>query len=281
MVTRVLLLVSLALVLLACAAYAGNAPFFFVQIADPQLGFNNKNVDIVPELATFGQAVADVNKLKPAFVLISGDAVNKPHDPTQIRAFWRVAHEINQDIPLHIVPGNHDVAAGTAADVDSYKKLFGSDHYCFSVNGSVFIVVDSGIFGKDGDATTRVAQRSWFEGELKAARAKRPAHIFVCDHHPWFLKTRDEADRYQDVPIAYRLDYLDLMRKYGVEYALAGHLHYDLVVKDGDLTIVAGGPISKSVAKTPVLGLRIWKVYQDRVETEFYPLDKVPASVKL
>jgi len=62
--------------------------------------------------------------------------------------------------------------------------------------------------------------------------------------------------------LAYRQDYLELMKRYKVEYALAGHLHYDSTVKYGDLTIVAGGPLSKSVAKPPVVGVRIWRVYK-------------------
>lgn len=280
--TRISLLVTLlALILTTTAAVASDAPFFFVQIADTQFGFNNKNVDMVPEIANFKQAVADINRLKPAFVLISGDMVNRPHDPAQIRAFWSIAREISPEIPLHLVAGNHDLATGTAADVSSYCKLFGDDHYSFSCNGSEFIVLNSCLFSKDGDKALRDEQRKWFEAELNAARARNATHIFVCDHHPWFLTTPGEAGKYQNVPLVYRQDYLALMKRYKVEYALAGHLHRDLTAKGGDLTIIAGGPISKSFSKPPVVGYRIWKVYKDHIETEFYALDKVPASVKM
>lgn len=267
--------------LLGIGAAAEDAPFFFVQISDTQMGFTNNNADMVPEIVNFKQAVAVINRLQPAFVLLTGDAINRPHHTTQIRAFWTIVGGISRSIPFRIVAGNHDVSRGTARDVDSYRRFFGDDHYSFMHNGSDFIVLNSGLFSKDADKALRDEQRKWFEAELSSTRARNASHIFVCAHHPWFLKTPDEADRYENVPLAYRQDYLDLMKRHKVEYALAGHLHYDLTVKHGDLTIVAGGPLSKSVAEPPVVGLRIWRVYKDRIDTQFYALDKVPASVKL
>jgi serine/threonine-protein phosphatase CPPED1 len=279
---RTLSAALILLALLATAALAANAPFFFVQLADPQLGFTTKTNDMTVEIDHFKQAVADINRLKPAFVLISGDMTNATHDPKQIRAFWSVAREISSSIPLHLLPGNHDVTnTPTAADICSYTKLFGPDHYSFSVNGTSFIVIDSALLGKGADTALRDAQRKWFESELAAAQANKAAHIFVCDHHPFFLTEPGEPDKYQNVPLAQRADYLDLMTRYGVEYALSGHLHHEQAARDGNLTLISCGPISKSVAKPPVVGLRIWRVYPDRVETQFYPLDKVPESVKM
>ena len=55
-------------------------PFFFIQLTDPQLGMFTDNKDFVQETANFEFAVAAVNRLKPAFVVITGDLVNKPGD---------------------------------------------------------------------------------------------------------------------------------------------------------------------------------------------------------
>lgn len=279
---RIFSTLIILLALFACAAVAANAPFFFVQLADTQLGFTAGGNDMKVEIDHFKQAVAHINRLKPAFVIISGDLTNAAHSPIQIRAFWNVAHEINPAVPLRLVPGNHDVTnTPAAADIRSYTRLFGDDHYSFSVNGAWFIVLDSCLLRDGADTALRDGQRKWFETELAAARAANATHIFVCTHHPWFLSDPKEADRYQNVPLAVRQDYLDLMNKYGVDYAISGHLHYDLTARDRGLTLTSCGPISKSVAKPPVVGLRIWKVYPDRVESRFYALDDVPDQVRL
>lgn len=282
------LLVLLALVF-ACAASAANAPFFFVQLADTQLGFTNANKDMDPEIANFTRAVKDINRLKPAFVLLCGDTINKTHDIPQVRAFWRIAREIDKSIPLYILPGNHDVTnSPTASDIRFFERVYGPDHYSFSVNSSQFIVLNSPLMSKAADSDLGVAQLKWFESELKAAKLKNPSHIFVCQHQPWFLKTPDEADKYQNVPLVYRKIYLDLMNQYGVKYSLSGHLHYDLTARDRNLNIVSCGPVSRELrgplaATTDVplkVGYRIWKVYPDRVETQFYTLGKVPEKVR-
>lgn len=280
---RILAIALVLLALVAGAALAANdAPFFFVQLADTQMGFTNKNVDMIPEIEHFTAAVEHINRLKPAFVLISGDMVNTAHSPKQIRAFWNIAKTIRPDVPLHLVPGNHDVTnTPTAADVRSYNKLMGEDHYSFSVNGSAFLVLDSPLLNDGSDVALRDAQKKWFETELAAARAKNPTHIFVCDHHPWFLGTADEPDKYQNVLLAQRGTYLDLMNRYGVDYALSGHLHHELIGHDRNLTLLTDGPSSKSVATPPVVGLRIIRVYKDRVEHQFYGLDKVPSHVSM
>lgn len=49
---------------------------FFIQIADPQLGTFQMNKDWREELVLLRQAVEHANRLKPRFLLISGDLVN-------------------------------------------------------------------------------------------------------------------------------------------------------------------------------------------------------------
>ena len=274
---------TLLLLAIALAATAANdAPFFFVQLADTQLGFTKGNSDLTTEIEHFTKAVEHINRLKPAFVIISGDLVNAAHNPKQIRAFWKVAREISPGIPLHLVAGNHDVGnKPTAADVGSYTKLMGADHYSFSYNGTKFIVLDSALLGTGSDTVLRDAQRKWFETELAAAQASKASHTFVCTHHPFFLTKPDEPDAYRNIPLAQRGDYLDLMNRYGVDYAISGHLHFVQTARDRNVTLVTGGPLSKSIAKPPVVGLCIWRVYKDRVESQFYGLDKLPESVKM
>lgn len=53
---------------------------FFVQLSDPQFGFANDDKDSAQEAANAELAVATVNRLKPAFVVVTGDLVNKTGD---------------------------------------------------------------------------------------------------------------------------------------------------------------------------------------------------------
>lgn len=263
------------------ALAAQSEPFFFVQLADTQLGMANGNKDLSPEIENFTKAVQHINRLRPAFVLISGDLIETPHDIKQTRAFWNVAREISPDIPLYLLPGNHDIGQPTRESISSYQKLFGKDYYAFNVNGSQFIVLNSGlIWDPNADSNLRDAQRKWFEDTLDSARAGKVNHIFVCTHQSWFLNSPDEADGYDVIPKAQRMDYLELMRKFGVEYALAGHYHKEAIARDGKIEMITSPSIGRALGKDPV-GLRIFRVYKDRVEHTYYALEQVPQQVKL
>ena len=275
-----ILFLVLSLSICAGVTLAGNAAdFFFVQIADTQLGMTNSNRDMVPEIENFSKAVDHINSIKPAFVIISGDLINADHSPKQIRAFWNIAHKINPDIPLYLVPGNHDIGKANEANINFYRRLFGKDYYSFSHKGNEFLVLNSClIHDADSDVDMRAAQRKWFESELEAARKKNPDHIFVCVHHPWFLKSSDEKDEYFNIPVSERKEYLDLMKRFGVEFALAGHLHEESIAKDGSLSMITTSSLGKALGKTPV-GFRVFRVYKDRVEHTYYPLDQVPEQI--
>jgi len=266
---------------LELCAVATEKGFFFIHIADTQLGFTTGNSDLSPEIANFETAIKHINRLKPAFVVVSGDMINTAHDPRQIRAWWRVAREIREDVPVYLVPGNHDLGTSDASDVRSYEKLFGKDHYAFRHDGSYFVVLNSClIHNLDANADLREAQRKWFEEELAKAKAANAKHIFVLTHHPWFAKDPDEADAYHNIPKAVRQEYLDLMRRFGVDYALAGHLHAEASGRYDCISVITTAALSKRLGSNPE-GFRIVKVYPNRVEQAYYALDEVPESVRM
>jgi predicted MPP superfamily phosphohydrolase len=91
-------------------------PFFFVQFADPQL-------EGATETANFEYAVAVVNHLRPAFVVICGDLVENTGDAREINEYFRILSKIDPDIPVYNVAGNHDV--GTSP-TNSYWICTGS-----------------------------------------------------------------------------------------------------------------------------------------------------------
>src|SRR5215831_2720336 len=81
--------------LLASAGAAAAESFFFIQLSDPQFGMFTENADFVQETANFEFAVATVNRLRPAFVVVTGDLVNKTGDAAQIAELKRILAEVD------------------------------------------------------------------------------------------------------------------------------------------------------------------------------------------
>jgi len=256
-----------------------DSGFTFIQMADPQFGMWSGNKDTVREEESFRKAVDHINRLRPAFVVISGDLINTAFDPEQTRVFWREARRIRPDIPLRLLPGNHDIwGADMAKGIATYTANFGPDRYAFSHGGSRFIVLNSNLVaGAESHPRLEREQRWWFRSQLEAARAARVRHVFVLTHHPWFLERPDEPDQYFNIPRARRTAYLDLMREYGVTMALAGHLHREAFGTDGALRMITTGPVGQPLGNDPS-GFRIVRVTPDRVEEKYYGLEEVPSS---
>src|SRR5438093_10256016 len=104
------------------------ADLFFIQMSDPQFGMYAKNRDFAQETANFEFAIANANRLRPAFVVVCGDLINKAGDPAQTAEYWRIARKLD-GIPLYNVPGNHDVGnEPTPESLAAFRKKFGRDY---------------------------------------------------------------------------------------------------------------------------------------------------------
>src|SRR5439155_9318850 len=93
----------------AAGTAAAAEPFFFIQLTDPQFGMFTDNADFRQETANFEFAVAAVNRLRPAFVVVTGDLVNKAGDAAQIAEYPPLVVRVDPAIPVYNVAGNHDV----------------------------------------------------------------------------------------------------------------------------------------------------------------------------
>ena len=81
----------------------------FIQMSDPQFGMFTKDANFEHETVNFEFAIATANRLKPAFVVITGDLINKGGDPAQAAEYKRISAKLDPKIRLFSVPGNHDV----------------------------------------------------------------------------------------------------------------------------------------------------------------------------
>jgi 3',5'-cyclic AMP phosphodiesterase CpdA len=256
--------------------------FFFIQLTDPQLGMYTANKDFRQETANFEFAIATINRLKPAFVVVTGDLVNKPGDANQVDEYLRIAAKLDRTIPLYNLPGNHDVGndpnPGTLA---AYTARFGPDHYAFRHGNMVALVLNSNIIHSSKNAPNEVQeQETWFKGELQKASKDGARHVIVFQHHSLFLKEANEPDTYDNLPREVRGRYLDLLRQHGVTHVFAGHYHRNQVARDGGLEVVTSGPIGKPLRKEKS-GLRVVIVRDSGIEHRYYEMSEIPNMIDL
>jgi len=278
---RVLALLFTGLVGLL-TALRGAEPFFFIQLSDPQLGMFSNNREFAQDAANFEFAVAAVNRLKPAFVVITGDLVNKPGDAAQIAEYRRIVATISPSIPVYNIAGNHDVEnVPNPASLAAYEKVFGPDRFTFRHGGMVGIVLNSSVIHSPQDSAAQLAaQDGWLRTELAKARAEKPRHIVVFQHHPWFIANAGEADQYFNIPIARRAAYLALFREFGVRYLFCGHYHRNAEARDGAIENITSGPVGKPLGGAKS-GLRVAIVRDDLIEHRYYELGDLPVAVEL
>jgi serine/threonine-protein phosphatase CPPED1 len=152
-VRSLLLLISVGLPLAVSARASAGEPFFFIQLTDPQFGMCAKNANVEQDTANFEFAMATANRLKPAFVIVTGDLVNKPGDIAQTSEYLRIAAKLDRSIRLYNVPGNHDVGNDpTPESIAAYTAKFGPDHYSFRQGDLIGVVLNSNLISSPKDA---------------------------------------------------------------------------------------------------------------------------------
>ena len=251
----------------------------FVQLADTQFGMYTEDRDFVQETANYEFVVASLNRLKPAFVVICGDLINKPGDDAQRDEYLRISAMLDPAIRLYAVAGNHDVGnEPTPESLAYYREHFGPDYYSFQDTGIYGIVLNSSLlWGPAAVPDEAAAQERWLEQELAKAKAAGAREIVVFKHYPFFIESADEPDIYFNIPLEPRRRYLDLLKAYGVRYVFAGHYHRNAYATDGTLEMITSGPVSKPLEG--VSGLRIVRVTEAGLEHSYFPFGNIPNSL--
>ena len=254
---------------------ADSAPFFFLQLSDPQFGFIDNNKSISAETEAMNKAVTAINQLKPPFVVITGDFVNNSKSKEQIAAYKSMIAQIDSSVKVYMIPGNHDIGKVSRASIDNYKKNYGEPHFSFRYGDCAFIGIDSNII-KEEDKEREEVQFKWLEQELQKTKDAR--FKFVFTHCSVFLKRMDEPVNYSNFSLPMREKYVRLFQKYGVNAIFAGHLHNNAYGKVGNMEMITIGPIGK-VLGTGYQGMNLVKVYPDRFISEFIALNQLPKEV--
>ena len=254
---------------------ADSAPFFFLQLSDPQFGFMDNNKSISAETEAMNKAVTAINQLKPPFVVITGDFVNNSKSKEQIAAYKSMIAQIDSSVKVYMIPGNHDIGKVSRSSIDNYKKNYGEPHFSFRYGDCAFIGIDSNII-KEEDKEREEVQFKWLEQELQKTKDAR--FKFVFTHCSVFLKRMDEPVNYSNFSLPMREKYVRLFQKYGVNAIFAGHLHNNAYGKVGNMEMITIGPVGK-VLGTGYQGMNLVKVYPDRFISEFIALNQFPKEV--
>jgi serine/threonine-protein phosphatase CPPED1 len=274
---RPILVCILIVTAVLIAAQNVSGDYFFIQLADTQFGMFTSDRDFTQETANYEFVVANINRLRPRFVVICGDLINKVGDPAQTAEYLRITAKIDKSIPVYAAAGNHDVGnEPTPETIAYYRQHFGPDHYSF-VQGSLYgIVLNSGVISAPAKVQNEAtAQEAWLKAELGKARASGARHIVVFQHHSWFLEKADEPNQYFNISIEQRRVYLDLLKAAGVRYIFAGHYHRNSLGRDGDLEMITSGPVGQPLGTDPS-GIRIVTVKDSGLEHRYYTLGNIP-----
>mmetsp|Transcript_2694 Transcript_2694/g.4713 ORF Transcript_2694/g.4713 Transcript_2694/m.4713 type:complete len:339 (+) Transcript_2694:599-1615(+) len=236
--------------------------FFFVVVADPQIGMIQMNESWDEELELCKRAVREINRLKPNFVIVVGDLVNAhpniyPNFPNiqevtrqQTQDYLDAFNQVDNAIPVLNIAGNHDIGQTvTKQSIDDWRADFGDDYYSFwapmsSSNKKVLgIVLNSQLMEDTSEESQAMnkEQMTWLESTLRHSRAlDQPVDIIVFIHIPPFLRQPDEVDfpdgftmykgfklgdSYFHLKNAARQPLIKLLDEYGVWKIFAGHWH--------------------------------------------------------
>jgi 3',5'-cyclic AMP phosphodiesterase CpdA len=290
-----------------------------MQLADTQLGmetcFTGKS-GWQTELELMRVAAAEVNRLRPAFAVVCGDLINEfpPEEAgrtasaelreQQTADFKKAFSEIDEDIPLVCLCGNHDIGdRPNAATIRSYSNDFGDDYLSFWCNGVRFLVLNTQLWKDDTDAKEiREAMDRWLDAELEDPY--QPHRTIILSHVPPFINAADEEDEYFNLDRSFRQELMPRLAKKGVVAWFCGHFHRNaggIYRDDGgrEIEVVVTGAVGTQITTRSegnvlgksgigghqigesVSGLRIVKVFTDRVEHEwktFTELKAMPAA---
>jgi 3',5'-cyclic AMP phosphodiesterase CpdA len=226
----------------------------------------------------FSEAIAAANELRPDAVVVCGDMIQHWDSDEELSLLRTVVGRLDPSIPIHWVPGNHDVAPDTfrptLEGLARYAEAFGPDRYAAEIGRVRLIVINSSsIHSPDLVPAEREANLGFMEAELAEADRRDQIPI-VCSHHPWFLDAGHSAAALV-LPEEQRDRLLEIARIGRLRTLVSGHIHGNNVDSAGELQQITTTATGLPFRDDPS-GYRIVEVYDDRVEHEARALPSGP-----
>jgi serine/threonine-protein phosphatase CPPED1 len=250
-------------------AISGKSPrelITFIQLTDIQMGMISKNANHEDEIRLYKAAIQEVNKIKPDFVVITGDFVNNRTDTAQIRAFRELTALINKKIPVYVIPGNHDVGQKPdQATLDFYFRYYPTDKFSFTQKGIQFTGINSSLINSGTEE--EMLQFNWLKQQLK----RRSASKIIFSHHPFFIRDIHEKDSYANIPFVKRREYMELFKSNGVAVIFAGHYHNNAEAEYDGIQMITTSAVGKQLGNAKS-GFRLVTVFKDSIAHKYVEL---------
>ncbi len=226
---------SVLLWLAATAMPAQEKPVRIAFMTDLHYSAGSKSVE------DLRLCVKDINTIDNLdFVLVGGDLTDFGTDE-ELAAVKSILDSLRLD--YYVVAGNHD-AKWSESGCDTFKKVFGDDHFDFTFGGWRFIGCNSGPDMRMAPALLPKETMDWL-GELEPGRKT----IFV-NHYP------------QDTSVLNYFDVTRELKRIGTRFLIGGHWHNNYSMEyDGLPGVLCRSTLS--AGKSP--GYSLIKVWDDSV----------------
>jgi 3',5'-cyclic-AMP phosphodiesterase len=242
-------------------------PFSFVFMTD---------IHLLPELNAvqgFKQAIDNVNKLNPDFVITGGDLIIDALEQRygRVDSLYNLYRETVQNLtmPVYNTMGNHEIYgifSNSGADKLSseygekmFEKRLGKSYYSFDHKGWKFIIINSVEDTKKNSYIGKIdeSQISWIKEELRKTDSLTP--IVISTHIPFITANTQKyvgttVANDSSAVISNGKDVVDLFKGHNLKLVLQGHLHTVEDIYIDGIHFVTGGAVSAAWWKGPHRG---------------------------
>lgn len=151
-------------------------PWRFAVMSDAQFVARNPDSDLV---AAARRTLREIKAARPDFLLINGDLVDEASPEDFALARRILDEELHGELPVHYLPGNHEVMGGK---IDNFRSVFGDTYGSFDHRGTRFVTLDTSRLNLGGGGFEQVAMLR----ERLDAAAKDPSigSVAVLFHVP-------------------------------------------------------------------------------------------------
>lgn len=191
-----------------------------------------------------------VERTRPELIVASGDLTHRgrPEQHEHAAAFLRAF-----GLPLHVVPGNHDIPYSFPArftrPFERFERIWGTTEPVYRSDDLLVVGLNSVRPWRQQSGRVRARQLAWAAEQLADA-PDGALRIVVLHHHllgaPW---------RSRKKPVARRNRVLAALVDAGAELILAGHIHQAAVSERHEFELSSpGGERAVTVSIAPGLG---------------------------
>ncbi|MCP4216312.1 MAG: hypothetical protein GY765_16810 [bacterium] len=224
--------ISLLLVLVAFSLPAKELNFVIMG--------DNRPSDVLLQPYVFYKLVKRIAEMKPDAVFSTGDIIYGYTDDLQrlkkMYDHFDKAVEILGDIPLYIVPGNHEMI-NIPEIYKEFTRRYNKPYFSVDIANCHFTMLCSDEPNEESQITG--AQWEWLKKDLE--KTAPAMHKYVLVHQPLYPKIHHihySLDMYPQE----RDELAQLLNTHGVEMVFCGHTHiYNYTVNNGLHQLITGG----------------------------------------